>query len=144
MKILLILFAIFSLPALGQNKNGFEIKGHINNAEGKKIFVAPTAQAIAIDSAIVRSSQFVLKGKISETDNYALLIEGQDTYLPFILSNDKIWFEGDANSLRQAMLSGSKELEDAKKLKPLSDRFSQHKEPLSIAPLLLTTEAIQL
>ncbi|QEC68976.1 AhpC/TSA family protein [Panacibacter ginsenosidivorans] len=122
-KLAILILLIFSLHTYGQNSTGFEIAGEIENADGKKIYVAPTAQANAIDSAIVKSGKFTLKGKVKETDYYSLLVEGQPAYFPFILSNDKLKFKGNADSLRQASISGSKELKSAQKLRAIIKPF---------------------
>lgn len=106
-----------SINSLGQSKTGFEIKGQITNAEGKTIFIAPTAQAIAIDSAIIRNGTFTLKGNIKEPAYFALLLEGQQAYTWFILSKAKLVFTGNGDSMRQASITGSKELKDAQKLR---------------------------
>ena len=122
-KFAILVSLIFSVHAFGQASRGFEITGEIQNAEGKKIFVAPRAEAVAIDSAIVKNGKFRLSGKVKETDYYALLIEGQRAYLPFILSNDKLTFKGDADSIRLAHISGSKELHAAQKLRNIIKPF---------------------
>ncbi|MBS3922005.1 MAG: AhpC/TSA family protein [Nitrosarchaeum sp.] len=111
------------MNSYGQNSKGFEISGEIKNAEGKKIYVAPTAQANAIDSTVIKSGKFTLKGKVKETDYYALLVEGQSAFFPFILSNDKLKFKGNADSLRQATISGSKEIIAAQKLRAIIKPF---------------------
>ena len=122
-KVTVFVFLLFCLPALAQTSKGFEITGEIKNAEGKKVFLAPTAQAVAIDSAIVRGGKFYLKGKVKETDYYALLIEGQTAFLPFILSNDKLKFKGHADSMRLAQISGSRELIAAHNLRNIIKPF---------------------
>lgn len=122
-EIAIIILLIFSLPTYGQYNTGFEIAGEITNAEGKKIYVSPTAQANAIGSTIVKNGMFTLKGKVKETDYYALLVEGKPAYLPFILSNDKLIFKGNADSLRHANISGSKELIAAQKLRNIIKPF---------------------
>ena len=116
MKLTFIILLCCTLHASGQKANGFEIKGHIRNAEGKKIYVAPTAQAVAIDSAIIENGTFALKGRIKEPDYYALVVEGKPAYTWFVLSNAKLKFTGNADSMRQANITGSKEINDAQKL----------------------------
>jgi thiol-disulfide isomerase/thioredoxin len=109
----------FSLHSFGQNTSGFEISGRIYNAEGKKIYVAPTAQAVAIDSAVIHNGTFMLKGKLKEPDHFALVVEGEPAYTWFILSNAKLTFTGNVDSMRQANITGSKEIKDAKKLRAI-------------------------
>ena len=106
----IILFSLLIHPSLsfGQKASGFEINGEIANADGKKIFLAPTAQAMAMDSAIIRDGVFRLHGRVKETDYYALQVEGQTAYAWFILSNEKLKFTGDADSMRQSIIIGSK------------------------------------
>lgn len=116
-KIVFTFLLICPLTSVGQNSIGFEINGQISNAEGKKIYLAPTAQAVAIDSAVIRDRTFKLRGKIKEPDYYALQVEGQSAYTWFILSNSKLKFKGNADSMRQANITGSKELRDAQTLR---------------------------
>lgn len=108
-----------SLQSFGQSAKGFEIKGQISNAEGKKIYVAPTSQATAIDSAVIQNAIFTLKGKIKEPDYFALLVEGRPAYTWFVLSNKQLKFKGNADSMRQAIITGSKEISDAQKLRAI-------------------------
>lgn len=113
-----ILF-LWSLFASAQKAIGFEIKGYISNAEGEKIYLAPTPLANAIDSAVIRNGIFTLKGRIKETDYYALMVATKAAYSWFILSNQKINFTGNADSMRQANITGTKELKDAQKLRDI-------------------------
>lgn len=62
-KFVIIISLIFFMHAVGQTSNDFEITGEVNNAEGKEIYVAPTAEAVAIDSSIVKNGKFTLKEK---------------------------------------------------------------------------------
>lgn len=123
MRLIFLFVVVCSLESYGQDNTGFVIKGQITHAEGKKIFIAPTAQASAIDSAVIRNGEFILKGKVKETDYFALLVEGQTAYLPFILSNARLKFTGNADSLRKAHIEGSKEIRDAQKLRDIIKPF---------------------
>lgn len=123
MKVIIFILIGWSLQSFGQDVKGFEIKGQINNAEGKKIYLAPNAHAIAIDSAFIKNGTFTLKGKIKEPDYFALIVEDRPAYTWFILSNAKLKFKGDADSMRQANITGSKEISDAKKLRTVIRPF---------------------
>lgn len=72
---------------------------------------------------LLKNGKFTLRGKVKETDYHALLVEGQSAYLPFILSNEKLKFKGHADFIRQAHISGSKELLAAQKLQNIIKPF---------------------
>jgi peroxiredoxin len=114
-----IVFVLLICPFLStaQERSRFLIRGTIENAEGKKVYIAPSADAIAIDSATVKQGFFLLEGFVKEPDFYAILIEGKPGYTLFILSNAILEYKGHSDSLRKAKISGSKELSDERKLK---------------------------
>jgi peroxiredoxin len=123
MKFVLPLFILFSLPCLGQNSNSFSINGKIINAEGRKVYLAPNAETTAIDSAVIINQSFSLKGRINEPGYFALMVEGKPGFTWFILTNDKLKFKGDADSLRKAIVTGSKELSEARELRSIIQPF---------------------
>lgn len=117
MKSIFAILLCSSLSSFGQKAEGFEIKGQISGADGKKIYLAPTSHAVAIDSTVIKDGIFTLKGKLKEPDYFALIIEGKPAYTWFILSNARLKFKGNADSMRQANIAGSKELADAEALR---------------------------
>lgn len=123
MRLTFVVLLGFILNLFGQKTSGFEISGRIHNAEGKKIYVASTAQAVAIDSAVIHNGAFTLKGKVKEPDYYALVVEGKPTYTWFVLSNAKLTFTGNADSMRQAKITGSREIKDALRLRTIIKPF---------------------
>lgn len=123
MRLTFVILLGFTLNSFGQKTSGFEISGRIHNAEGKKIYVAPTAQAVAIDSAVIHNGTFTLNGKVKEPDYYALVVEGKPAYTWFVLSNANLTFTGNADSMRQAKITGSREIKDALKLRTIIKPF---------------------
>src|SRR5579875_1852857 len=117
MKLIFAILLCTSLSSFGQNSKGFKINGQISGADGKKIYLAPTAHAVAIDSTVIKDGTFTLMGKVKEPDYFALIVEGKPAYTWFILSNAKLKFKGNADFMRQANIAGSKELTDAEALR---------------------------
>jgi thiol-disulfide isomerase/thioredoxin len=117
----LLLFLLSSCACLAQS--GFTIRGKLQGAEGRKVYIAPATGASALDSAMVQNGEFTLNGKVSETGMYALMVEGKSGYSRFILSNASVLFNGHADSLRTARVTGSRELADAQRLRALVSPF---------------------
>lgn len=112
---------LWSSSCIAQAK-GFQLVGRIRDAEGLQIYLA-THQGIRIDSTLVVNSSFRFSGAVTEPDRYILGVAGKPAVTVFILSNDLVHFDGHADSMRQALIEGSREISDARALRSIIQPF---------------------
>jgi len=116
MKNISIFFLIIALAFTGcQENEGFYLSGDISGVEdGKKVFVseydAETNSANVIDTTTVNNGKFELDMEDQDLPRLSFLrFEGVNGNVIFISENEKINFNINKDSLRNATISGGKE-----------------------------------
>lgn len=113
--LLFVLGVLISGSAFAQT--GFSIKGHVENAEGLKVYLTQRGGALSsgtetllLDSVLVANGQFLLKGHVGEPQYYSIIIENKRGWKPFLLENKQYEITGDADAIWQAEIDGSEEI----------------------------------
>lgn len=99
-----------SLIACQPQHDGYTVRGEINgNSEGMKVMLMNESEypPVAIDSAVIKTGKFLLKGKLEQPGMYNLIIEktadgDRSNWLAsrFYLENSDISYKGHVDSLR--------------------------------------------
>ena len=137
MSIIAVILAFFSLTSCSnatQSTDGFLVKGELENATGKTVYLKlVSSQWETIDSAMVESDgSFTLSGNKPSTELYLFQVGSKfDQFVYLALNNkDKITLNGDAQDLLKTYtVEGSEEnklikeviLENTKSINQLSD-----------------------
>jgi hypothetical protein len=114
--ILLFILGFYTIVSNGQQSNGFEILGKITNANGKQIYLTKRgyllsnlSKVVPLDSCLVTNGSFQFRGQVNEQNYYSLFVKGCKGWKPFILDNTKLEFIGNADSIYDAKVIGSRE-----------------------------------
>ena len=87
---LLIFFLIVPIFGLGQSK--FNIKGHLKNSSGRKIYLtnrglgfSDKLNEIRYDSTIAHNDEFLFNGQLDHFAYYGIRVEGENDWKAFII-----------------------------------------------------------
>lgn len=112
-KILFLLTASVAIMSCSKVKDGeYLITGTATGiANGKTIILQgqdpTTKMAVALDTVKVENGKFEIKGKVTEPAFHALILEGNQQPLPFILETGEIAIAIDKDSIHKSKVSGT-------------------------------------
>jgi len=98
----LLLLGVMLIGCSSQSPDGFKVKGKIENADGKQLYLSKIeAQKIVdIDSIVIKKGKFELKGQYNEPDFYLVRFDNQRYIYLIVDSADKeITIDADYNDL---------------------------------------------
>jgi thiol-disulfide isomerase/thioredoxin len=112
-------------------KKGYYILGRLNNAAGAKIYLEEIQNydVISIDSATAdNTGKFFFKGNVQQPTLYILRLKNKRGISTFILENAGIKIYGDANSLGNIKVTGSKEND----IQKIADNLPENKQMAAV------------
>jgi len=125
--------------AIGQSPV-FKITGNIDGAEGVQFFLQKvvTGKLVNIDTAIVKSGSFVIKGGSVEFPEMVYLVTADKKYrVSFFLENSEITITGSLAYLNKAVVTGSKTQDDinalTESMQPLIQKYGAKNSELQAA-----------
>lgn len=108
MKKYLVLVLAIAVFACTQKPEGFKIDVKLSGAEGKILLEKRGAgQWISVDTADIVEGKAVLEGKVNEPGEYYLSVVGQRRKTILFVENTAMTVTGHADSLNQAVVTGS-------------------------------------
>lgn len=134
MKSILVILCLLTFPALqaySHYETGgitYSLSGVLKNMDDEKIYLtkrsymfSPRQQkAVYIDSCIVRNGRFSMQGRIPECNYYSLTRKNASDWLVIWLDETPATVEGDATKISEAFVKGSRETEDGKVLRSIT------------------------
>ena len=91
--------------------------------EGKIILTSTNDENKKSDTILIKKGEFVFTGDIPDPTMYVLHINGKEQYAYFYAENAKMTFNGHADSLYSAKISGGIVNEDSKRFRDISQKL---------------------
>ncbi|WP_316635010.1 DUF4369 domain-containing protein [uncultured Flavobacterium sp.] len=112
-KILFLLTASVAIMSCSKVKDGeYLITGTAKGIENGKTIILQgqdptTHMTVALDTVKVENGKFEIKGKVTEPAFHALIVQGSNAPLPFILETGEITVAIDKDSIHKSKISGT-------------------------------------
>lgn len=112
-KILFLLTASVAIMSCSKVKDGeYLITGTAKGIENGKTIILQgqdptTKMTVALDTVKVENGKFEIKGKVTEPAFHALIVQGSNAPLPFILETGEITVAIDKDSIHKSKISGT-------------------------------------
>jgi hypothetical protein len=112
-KILFLLTASVAIMSCSKVKDGeYLITGTATGIENGKTIILQgqdptTKMTVALDTVKVENGKFEIKGKVAEPAFHALILEGANQPLPFILETGEITIAIDKDSIHKSKIAGT-------------------------------------
>ncbi|MCD0468810.1 DUF4369 domain-containing protein [Flavobacterium sp. JAS] len=112
-KILFLLTASVAIMSCSKVKDGeYLITGTAKGIENGKTIILQgqdptTKMTVALDTVKVENGKFEIKGKVTEPAFHALIVQGSNAPLPFILETGEITVAIDKDSIHKSKVSGT-------------------------------------
>lgn len=115
--LIIFIFLFFICPAQSHFKNdtSFVLRIFLKNGKGRTIYLTNYDSGKIIDSNEIRNNSIYFKGNIKYPSYFKLSVNGSDGWYTFILADTQITIRGDADSIWNSEIYGSKE-NDIRKL----------------------------
>jgi peroxiredoxin len=109
MKKVLVFITAVALFACSRQEKGFEITVNLEGAEGQILLEKRgSSQWLPVDTADIVDGTAVLKGEVTIPEDHYLSVMGQRAKTILFVENAKMTVSGDAGSLEQVTVTGSK------------------------------------
>ncbi|MFN0202393.1 MAG: DUF4369 domain-containing protein, partial [Bacteroidia bacterium] len=105
-KLILLAFCCLTLTSFAK---GYLIEATISGAENRKVYLQEVAYSKKkVDSTIVKQGKFVFKGKVSEVQQWEIVVAGAAKSLRLLADNEKITIDGKYSTWEKATIQNAK------------------------------------